>query len=388
MKLLLVKALPDDHLYSHFVSSLHGALLELGHDAVVSDQSVHVVNGVAPGQHLANELVGSGYDAVVSISSFFGRTTLSDGRSLFDALGVKFLGWHLDHPIVAPEAFARTLRNRYAVYCNPHHQQFARETKLPGRGQTLLPGAELAGPSPKTFADRRWPIFVAATWNGVPETPWDSLPDSPGKRLLVGVIQHMARSKEASLLDAFNKTSKALGLGASLGQDPAFDDQMIAFLRDPLNYRRNVDRIATIEAVARSGLPLTIFGPGWRDYLGELPNVTYIEERVQFDALSTLYGDAKIVLNLNAGNGACERAVSAAAAGAAVVSDYSLPLDQLLKAGVRFYDRTKPGDVVDVLRDLIEGDGGESFAAKANDAIRASGTWAHRAEAVVRYLNS
>jgi hypothetical protein len=39
MRILLIKAMADGHPYSHFVLALRRALSELGHEAVVSDQS-------------------------------------------------------------------------------------------------------------------------------------------------------------------------------------------------------------------------------------------------------------------------------------------------------------------------------------------------------------
>ena len=44
MKILLIKTMADGHPYSHFLRSLQRALSDLGHEAVASDQSIHVVN--------------------------------------------------------------------------------------------------------------------------------------------------------------------------------------------------------------------------------------------------------------------------------------------------------------------------------------------------------
>lgn len=389
MKVLLIKAMAEGHPYSHFGFSLQRALSELGHEAVVSDQSIHVVNGAAPANHLAAELQASRYDAVLSFSSFFGGVTLNDGRSLFDALDVKFVGWQLDHPIYAPQSLVSALQRRYAVYSNPNHLRYAQAVKLPGRATTMLPGGEPPRGEVKDFRSRKWPIFVAATWNGEPQRLWEQLEDSPGKRLLRGIVERLLADREASVLDAFNDTSAKLKLGARLGDDPGFDAQMRNFLCEPLTYVRNVDRINIVRSLVDAGLPVTICGTGWETFLGERSNVTYVGQ-VKFEDLPALYGDSRIVLNLNAGNGACERAVYAALAGAAVASDHSAPLDELFGSGegIGFFNRAKPLTVANVVGRLLDVNQGEAVARAGQEKAMRSGLWRHRAQQLVDFVGA
>jgi Glycosyl transferases group 1 len=254
----------------------------------------------------------------------------------------------------------------------------------------MLPGASPLQSASKPYGSREWSVFVAATWNGVPKPLWESLEESPAKNLLVGIVERLLADREASLLDAFNDTADKLKLGARLGVDPAFDDQMIPFLRDPLTYFRHLDRINIIRSLADSGLPLTICGPGWQDFLGERSNVTYLDHRVDFKDLPALYGNSKVVINLNAGNGACERAMQAAMAGAAVVSDYSESLAHLFQGldGRMFFDRAKMGDVAEVAGRLIESDEGETMAERCHAQVLETGLWRHRAAQMVEFLTA
>jgi hypothetical protein len=387
MKILLIKAMAEHHLYSQFAAALRDALQELGHEAAISDQSAQVSNGAAATGPLFAELQASRPEAVISFSSFFGSVTLDTGVSMFDALGVKFLGWQLDHPIYAPQSLSRALQNRFAVYSNRNHLRYALATKLPGRGVTMLPGGAPPAAPPKPYEARKWPVLVAATYRGEPQRLWEQLEDSPGKRLLTGVIDRLLADREASLLDAFNDTSAKLKLGARLGHDPAFDEQMRNFLCEPLTYVRNRDRIDIIRALADAGLPLTICGSGWDAMLGDRPNVTLIGS-VASDEISALYGDARTVINLNAGNGASERAIQAAFAGAAVVSDFSQSLDALLGGGegVAFFNRAKPETAARLAAGLIEGGRGEAMGARGHERAVRSALWRHRAEQLVAFL--
>lgn len=385
MKILLIKAMADSHLYSHFAYTLQRTLTELGHEAVVSDQSIHVVNGAAPAEHLLAELQATRYDAALSFSSFFGGVALSDGRSMFDALGVKFIGWQFDHPIYAPQSLLGPLKGRYAIYANPNHHRYAQTVKLPGRGMVMLPGGEAPAAPVKDYRSRNLPLLVAATWNGEPERVWEREPDSIGKRLMAGFVDRLMADREASVLDAFNEVAAKLKLGARLGDDPGFDAQMRDFLCSPLTYVRNVDRIAIIRALAEAGLPMTLCGTGWEAHLGDRPNVSYLG-RLAYDDLVALYGDARVVINLNAGNGACERAIYAALAGAAVVSDYSQPLAELFgDGGIGFFNRAKPQTAASVAERLLDVAAGEAAAEKGRARVIEMGLWRHRAQQLVDF---
>jgi hypothetical protein len=389
MRILLIKAMADGHPYSHFVLALERALSELGHEAVVSDQAIHVVNGAAPANYLAAELEATRYEAVLSFSSFFGGVTLNNGTSLFDALGVKFIGWQLDHPIYAPKSLTRALRGRYAIYSNPNHLRYAQAVKLPGRGITLLPGGDPPSTPAKDYRSRKCPVFVAATWNGEPQRFWEQAEEGPGKRLMKGVVDRLLSDREASVLDAFNDTATKLRLGVRLGDDADFDAQMRDFLLGPLTYVRNIDRINIIRALADAGFPVTICGEGWDALLGERSNVTYVG-RVGFEDLSALYADSRVVLNLNAANGACERAVYAALAGAAVVSDQSQPLDELFGGGeaIGVFNRAKPATAASVVGRLLDLDAGEATAHKGQEKVMQSGLWRHRAQQLVDFVEA
>ncbi len=387
MKFLLIKALEDRHVYSQFIAALGEALTALGHDAIVTDQSVHAVGKIVQVKPLVDALIAAKPDVAVSFSSFFSDIAMSDGRPLFDALGVDFVGWQLDHPIYVEHVLTKPLARRRSVYSNLNHLRFARAVKIDGPGAVMLPGGRPPlGPIPD-YRARRHQVFVAATWNGEPARPWEALADSPAKRLYAGVVARLANHPEASVLDAFNDSARMLGLAATLGQDPDFDRQMMMFLQGPLTYLRHADRLAIVRSLAESGLPVTILGAGWRDGLGDRPNVTFLEHRVDFGEMAALYGDAKVAINLNAGNGACERAIDAMMAGAAVASDYSGALAAAFAPGdeIAFYSRARPASVADTAAELLEG-GGEAMAERGHLKAIGSARWRDRAQSLVDFL--
>lgn len=387
MKLLLIKAEAEGHAYSQFSYALRDALEDLGHRATVSDQTPFKTGpSSADATPLVRELAAGKYDAAISFSSYYGGTVLPTGTSMFDALGVKFLGWQLDHPIHVSGNLLNPMANRHSIYSNHNHQRFAAAVKISGKAKTMLPGGVLRE-AIKPFRAREWPLFVAATWNGPPPRFWEPMPDTPSKRLYQAVIERLEASLEASLLDAFNQALRQLGSNRKLGADPAFDQQMMEFLRAPLTYLRHVDRIRIIEALAESGLPLTICGTGWAGYLGDRANVRYLDN-VRFADMPGLYENAQVVMNLNAGNGGCERAIQAMLSGCAVVSEFSKDLSDGFRLGeeIAFFVRTRPSDAVAQVRTLLESDKGERMAGKGCEKAASSALWRHRAEALVGFL--
>ena len=388
MKLLLIKPLADEHVYSQFAAALQEALVAIGHDAAISDQSVHAVGASLAVHPLLDELVAAKPDAVLSFSSFFGNVALSDGRSLFDVLGVRFLGWQLDHPVYVQHVLTQPMAMRRSIYSNPNHLRFAQAVRFGGEASVMLPGGRAPSSPPKDYGAREYPVLVAATWNGEPARAWEAAADSAGKRLYAGVVARLIHHPEASLLDAFNDTTRTLGLAATLGRDPDFDQQMMVFLQGPLTYLRHADRIAIVRALADSGVPLTILGAGWRGYLGDRPNLTFLEHRVNFAEMAALYGDAKVAINLNAGNGACERAIDAMMAGAAVASDYSGALAAGFTPGeeIAFYQRERPASIGETVGELLESGLGEAMAERGHRKATQSALWRHRAQSLIEFL--
>jgi hypothetical protein len=386
LKLLIIKEFADANLYSEFVGALASALRELGHEAVVSDQSVHALNGVIPTGPLVADLQTHQPDVVVSFRSMFGGVTLTNGASLFDALGVKFVGWQFDHPMYVPHALAKPLQGRYAIYSSRHHQRFADVLKTPGRGMTLLPGGQAPAQPLKAHADRAWPVLVAATWQGAPKRAWEQAAEGPTKRLWMRSVEVLLADPQASVLDAVNTASKDIGLGIRLGQSDAFDAAVLPMMREVLTYVRHHDRIEIIKAVVAAGLPVALCGSGWDAILGDRPNLRYLAP-VPFADLPALYGEARILLNLNAGNGGSERAVDGALAGAAVVSDFGTELERLFgRDGIAVFDRSKPAAVGQIMAQLLESDEAEALASRGHERAVEHGLWRRRAEQIVEFV--
>jgi len=384
MRFLLIKTTLQEHVYSQFADCLQTALLEIGQQAEISTQTIGQPTG------LARELMSSKYDVVVSFSSIFGDAAIAEtGASLFDVLGVKFVGWQFDHPVYVHHALSQRMDNRHSIYPNHNHVRFSDAIKVHGKSLCLLPGGPVLDEPLKAYRERKHDVFIAATWNGPPERVWETLADSPAKRLLTTITDHLRADREVSVLDAFNDATRQLKMNARLGEDPTFDGEIIKLLRGPLTYVRNSDRLNAIQQIVDAGLPITICGGGWRDHLGERKNVTFLETRIPFKDMPSVYNDSRIVLNLNAANGGCERALYGMATGAAVASEDSGALAESFNAGedIAFFNRARPTEIVEVVTSLLEGGRGESIAQSGHEGVLKTALWRHQAEKLVEFVS-
>ncbi len=374
MRTLILKTQADDHIYSAFSERLSAALRATGAPS-------ETFAFAADARTLAERLTRRDVDAVISFSSLFADLQVG-GASIYDVLDLKFLGWQLDHPLYVSHLIVDRVAGRRSIYPNANHLEFLREAKLAGRAHVLLPGADPPAAALKGHADRPIAVLVAATYNGEPARFWESIPPSPVRNLIVQVVERLAANREASVIDAFLKTRRALGLEGLL-----LDREMFELLRVSFTYVRHMDRLRAVEALADAGLPLTVVGSGWEARLGVRPNVTVLPNE-PFPATTARYGEARVVVNLNAGNGGCERALAGMVAGAAVASDYSSTLKAQFGArALRTYDRTRAADIAKTVGDLLEGDA-EAVAAEGQAKAMAGAFWSHRATRVLEILRA
>ena len=374
MKLLLICALDEEHVYSFSARALRGALNQSGTDAHLFDYFKHP-------EDLGAELVNGRYDAVISFSSFFGDLKIQD-VSIFELVGAKFVGWHFDHPIYVSPHICNPIADRRIIHPHRNHARFAEAAGIVARQTVLLPGAQPCAALVKDHSDRDMDVFVAATWNGEPTRSWEALEDSPAKRIIMHVVERLLADREVSVLDCFYEVCGSLGYGGL-----KLDENVFALLRPALTYVRHLDRLNTVRSVADSGLALTVCGSGWEQVLTNRPNVRLLPSR-SFEHTQPLYGDAKVSINLNAGNGACERAINAMLAGSCVVSDYSSTLaDAFGPREVRFFERDGRHNVSEVIADLLESSQAESIGAHGLAKASATMLWEHRVEPVLALLS-
>ncbi len=372
MKFLLVQTTAPDHLYTVTNRAIADSLGRLGHVAEVLPAPTG-----APLDQIAGAIHAAAADHVFSLGSFLGGIAADNGASIFDILGCGFIGWQFDHPLYTEHNLVTPMAGRFSVYPNASHAAFAGRLGVTGGSAVLLAGGALLDEPVRAWRDRSIPILVVATYNGPPERPWDALRDGSGKALIEAVCGRLAADPEASLAAACDAARADFSLGPEMERDLAEP------LRRVLTFVRHKDRLDAVKALVDSGLPITLVGDGWAEHFAERPHLT-TRPSVPFVEASRLYNDARVVLNVNAANGGCERTIQAMLAGAAVVSDFTASYAAIgMGAGdLRTFDRARPETLAGIAAELLEGDG-EQIAEAGYRCAMGSQLWDHRLAALL-----
>jgi len=373
MKFLLVQTTASDHLYGVTNRAIAASLERLGHAAQILPAPANT-----PLHEIAQAIHANAPDFVFSLGSFLGGLVADSGASIFDILGARFIGWQFDHPLYTQHNLAAPMAGRMSVYANASHAAFAARLGVSGPSAVLLAGG-VAHPGPiKTFEDRAIPILVVATYNGPARRPWETLAAGPERRLIETIADALMADPRASLTAACDLARRTFAL------TPDLEGQIAEPLRAVLTYVRHKDRMEAITALVDARLPVTLVGDGWAEHFGARANLA-ASGSVPFAEVHRLYGDAKVVVNINAANGGCERAIQAMLAGAAVVSDMSESFAAmgLGEDALRVFDRSRVETLCGVAGDLLESVAGARMAETGYRRATASQLWDHRLGALL-----
>jgi hypothetical protein len=301
------------------------------------------------------------------------------GRSVHDAMGCAFIGWDCDHPCYSWARFTLPMARRGQVCASASHVAFARAMGCQATAKLMLPGVDAVEVAPLPIAERPVHGLAAMQWLGVPEAWWADGKGTATYALVEGIVARTLADPSADLYAAF------LAQAAEMGQAPALDEATCIMLSRISLFVRQYDRLRLAHALVSAGEPCVICGDGWRDRLGEPAHLMYADN-LDVEALARLYGQARVVLNVNGANGASERAIQAMAAGAMVVSDYSPLLAESFAThgAAAFYDRRDMGGVAEMLG--LPSDVQQEVADLGREAVAASHLWSHKAAALVDML--
>jgi hypothetical protein len=312
-------------------------------------------------------------------------------ESAYDVVGAVYASMYVDHPAHHAARLATPIRKQAVFFLDRTHVQFM--TAWPAaRGLSHLgllpPGAnELPEPvdlSDEAFARRDIPVLFTGTYRGPPQAPWRDWEESPAKTIVEEIAGRMAADGRLPVLDALKST--LADLGAEL--TPALMEQFVPLLQAPQFFAEAYHRDALLNAMGRSGAPLTVYGNGWEPLVERYPSFTWGGVG-SFEETLHLVRRARVVLNTNNGfvAGGHERVFTAMAAGAAVFSDYSKYYADVFKVGQEIalfawpHMAEAPGQLSDL---LSEGDKLARLARAGAKRVQAEHRWSDRAGRIVK----
>lgn len=378
MRIAVYRAVSHNGVLTEMAASLTRALGEAGAEA-----DLLPIGGADWVQALVGALSAGRYDYAVSFGSFTAELVSGDGRSAYDLLGCGFVGWDVDHPAYQYRRFATRIQDRLQVCASQSHFDFEQAMGCQTATCLMTPGVDAVAEDAPSLADRPIPVAVAMSWLGEPEVWWDAYKGTPAHRLIQGVVDRLMADPEADVLRAFRGAVRATGLEVSL------DENICTILARVGLFVRQHDRLRVGEALAASDIPCVIYGKGWRERLGERPHLRYADDMAYAD-VGGLYRDSRIVLNLNAANGASERAILAMASGAVAASDASPLLRSAFESrgGMRFFDRSRPGALGETLASILSSGEAQAVADRGRSLVAEGHLWTHKAARLLDALQS
>lgn len=374
MKFLVLKGRSTNNVLRVFADEMAEALNRDGHEAAILDLCLP-----QPTNDIQRLISDASLGAVLTFNVLMGDI----GFPLLEKMTARYIGWLVDDPIYHTGRVLGEMHRRHTLCPSRHHITYIRKIGAKGSASLMLAGASITNQPTQNFADRDIPILLAASWMGLPEEIWQTVDDPVIRKFMAETLLLLKNDRHVKVFEALDTVARRYGYKFEPNVEWLAMAQHLH-----LNLRKQ-DRLAVVQALNESGLPFTLIGSDWGDHIDFSPNVTVLPS-VDAEALEAFVRRAKIVVNLNASNGACERAFNAMAAGACVITDESSTLADLFKGGkeIEFFDRRHPSTIAKTVGDLLaSGSRLEAIAARGQKRVREDHTWQSRARAIVDIAN-
>ncbi len=395
MKILLIKGVSTYDASNIFIDELLRAFKILGHEACVLDFKTSQIS--------QSEI--ESIDKFLPVDLIYTITILgecmSDSRiSLAQALGAPHVVQLVDFPLSHtgridnwPEGTATLVVDRSHVdallSCYPS-TKFSHVAFCPAAANGDL--ANICEDPNDHFASRPIPILFPGSYQAPTTEGWEVL--GSAQSIVSQAIDRMLADDFLPASDALNASMRDVGLEPD---HPDYRDfRKLAYL--PNEFVRAFRRMQVLEAAAKVGLPLHVYGTGYAEHLSRFPNITYCGEAGLAQILPEIRR-AKVVLNVNANfrHGAHDRPFAAGLGGAVIASDESTYLTEQFRpdeAAYFFRWQTLEEDLFG-LKGLIDDPTRLHAMARAGQSrVVQSHLWVHRTEKIFeaaaaarRYLN-
>jgi hypothetical protein len=324
----------------------------------------------------------SPYDVIISFNAIHADTLVTHGGKsdfLFNFLSAKHVCWMVDDVVYHLARLQSPNPNRITLCTSEQHIRTAQSLQFDGLFIQSLAGGTI-NIATKPHAERAFDVAIAASWMGNPESFWQGYESS----LQQAIEETINCLEQAVICNAFPIFTKKLSL-----LNLMLTDKTLQFILSEIHsYIRKKDRIAIINQLIDSGVSVALIGSGWTASCYEKNNVTIFED-VHYTDIKQLYENAKVVVNLNAENGACERVFDGIESGAMIFSDFSNALYQIFSHdnGVLFYQKFKANESIQLLLGILERGETECLASKAQAVVVSGYTWKHKAIMLYQLLN-
>lgn len=396
-----------------FSEELEAALKRRGH-------SVYVLNAVAMERQLPGLLelaVTKGIDAVIAFNNLAYNLGTKEGGNLWDAMGVPYVDILMDHPF----HFDRVLQNmpadthlfvvdkNHASYVKKYYSNIKHVTFLPhgGCAKTIFGKEFSAGEAgmedtcgscsqnfPRSVlpeADRDIDVLYAGALSRVlieqliPD--FDTITAFDGAAFSGRCLDRLISEPGLTTEEVIRQELVHVGL---TDLSPEEERQYITDFRFLDGFAVSFYRENAVRNLVENGIDVTTLGVGWEQCeWADNPHL-HIAGKVSAREVFSYMKRSKVVLSTQTWfkAGAHDRIFNGMLAGAAVVTDTSAYLQEVLNSTQCVqYDLTETGRLYERVSVLLNDDGArQELAAAGQAAAAANHTWENRADELLAAL--
>lgn len=383
-RICLIKGESQYDVMRHFSDLLADEFRKAGHDSVVLDMAD------PEWPKAAGELFATKTDLVVSFNAV-GIDINTDGKSLFESLGIVFVAMLMDHPIHHLERLNAAPRGSLIVCVDQTHADFIQSHFRGALSSAFLPhaGMEAPGVTPPV-ADREFDIVFSGTYTDPDaiSADWKNLPDSI-RKTFEDIAARLLASETTELDQAVDESLASRGLHPGHENRTAFIGQM----RVVDHYVRAVRRRDAVRALAAGGLSIDLFGANWQQAGLEGTKNLRIHKGAPLTEVLETMKRSKLVLNIMPAfpHGAHDRIFSAMLNGSVAVSDTNNYLSKLFKDGrdCLFFHWNELGGLSERLRALLaDPDRLEAIAVQGRKASVGHHDWTARTTRLLEMIET
>jgi len=374
MNFLVLKGQSRNGVLRKFSDELNLSFLSLGHNSELLD--LGYTNDIERDLLKIRDFEG---DLIIAFGSITAETQLLNGSYLIESAKTPFLGWLVDDPIYHLPRFIANPQNRLTFACSEHHVNFLKKYNIGGKKSTLLAAGSDNNNLIKNFKDRKFDVTFVGSWFGEVGSTINGIDDPIKQKWLSKVISNSVKNG----LESFHLETEVLA--KKYGIEFNLNNENIKNLVATHYEMRKITRLMVVESLVKSShLKIHIVGKDWKDKFKFSKNTTFSDD-IDSKEIESVMADSKIVININAANGACERAFQAMSVGACVVSDMSSTLANYFKPGkeIFLFGYGNINSLTKNLEELIYSNRVESIADKGYRETIKNHFWINRANRIV-----
>lgn len=314
-------------------------------------------------------------------------------EAVYNIINVPYIAALVDHPIYHMSRLNNDIKKFIITCLDYKHLNFlseqyneshfiAKSFMTPGGSESKLNKKENLEEFERNRETR---LLFTGSFRGIPKKEWEGYQNKTLANLINDICEYVLANEYALVEDGFEYIMKQNNIEFA----PEQKNKLKLYIMNVLNgYIASYKRYICLETLAKSEIPIDIYGSGWNEWKHNYKNVRYHEVGTVENTLNIL---TKIKLCLNINNsfvaGGHERVFNSMINGAPVITDKSLFYDKEFEEGKDILNYSwadldrLPEKVHKYLNDT---ESLWNISQNARKKVQEKYTWEHKAKQIIK----